>query len=380
MTYAWRAGLAVALVAVAAFAVRARQTQPAGTTASTSTAVASPINPKTLTQDELFTPTKIWTAHLRFTQDQWKAIQPMRGVPASVQRMNQGQRPTNTQAANGQIRADDWLVGREGERNGWAAAQGIEFDYVHGDLEFEGARFGDVAVRFKGNGTFNPRAQTAEKLSFKVDLNKYVKGQKLADVSTLNFHNAISDPSYMNEPMAYRIFRDAGALAPRTAYVRVYVTITGQTDRRYAGLYWLAENVDTNFIEARFKTKDGAILKPATINPFADLGNDWSRYTQTYDPKTELTPAEVQRTIELCKLVALAPAAEFNAKIGDYIDLDAFARYLAVVAWFNNFDSILDRGQNYYLYLPPTTKKFLFIAWDQDNSFGNSVSRARSSP
>src|SRR5439155_17621380 len=41
------------------------------------------------------------------------------------------------------------LQGAEGRRNGLASAAGIEFDYVHADLEFEGQSFKDVAVRYK---------------------------------------------------------------------------------------------------------------------------------------------------------------------------------------------------------------------------------------
>ena len=36
----------------------------------------------------------------------------------------------------------------------------------------------------------------------------------------------------------------------------------------------------------------GAIFKPVATNLFADLGPDWKRYNQTYDPKTTLTPAQ----------------------------------------------------------------------------------------
>jgi hypothetical protein len=31
---------------------------------------------------------------------------------------------------------------------------GIDFEYVHADLEFEAQKFSDVAVRYKGNGTY----------------------------------------------------------------------------------------------------------------------------------------------------------------------------------------------------------------------------------
>jgi len=54
----------------------------------------------------------------------------------------------------------------------------------------------------------------------------------------------------------------------------VYLTVAGQFTRRYLGLYSVAENVDTNFIEARFKTRLSAILKPSTMNPFTDRGTN----------------------------------------------------------------------------------------------------------
>ncbi|RYD76765.1 MAG: hypothetical protein EOP84_16460, partial [Verrucomicrobiaceae bacterium] len=45
---------------------------------------------------------------------------------------------------------ESFLQGAEGKRNGVASAMGIEFKYVRANLEFEGERFEDVAVRYKG--------------------------------------------------------------------------------------------------------------------------------------------------------------------------------------------------------------------------------------
>src|SRR5262245_53914925 len=105
-----RAALVVVLALVVGVAVMSRK----ATSASLELPSAPQIDPKTLTQDALFTPTKIWTAHLTFTPEQWKAIQPARGVPPAMERANQGVRATATQAANDQVRADDWLIGRDG--------------------------------------------------------------------------------------------------------------------------------------------------------------------------------------------------------------------------------------------------------------------------
>jgi hypothetical protein len=307
-----------------------------------------------LTQDELFKTTQVWNAHLTFTAAAWKEIQPTQGPPTGRSRMTGG----------------EWLQGAPGNRNGWAAARGISFNYTKATLEFEDRAFVDVAVRFKGNGTFNPNSLSAVKTSFKVDLNKHVRGQKLADVSTLNFHNTFSDVGWVNEVLAYRLFRDAGVPASRTAYVRMHLTVEGLYDRRYVGLYTLVENVDGNFLQNRYGTRDGVLLKPTTIAPFTHLGDDWAAYVQPYDAKTDVAETDQRRIIEFCRFVTSADDAEFAARIGSYVDLEPFARFMAVVGWFNNWDSILKNGQNYYVFMHPSTRKLHFMPWDHDHAWG----------
>src|SRR5262249_23501755 len=127
---------------------------------------------------------------------------------------------------------------------------------------------------------------------------------------------------------------------------------------------------DKVFAEETFGTKKGALFKPVTPNPFADLGDAWKSYNQTYDPKTDLTPEQKQRVIDFCKLVSHASDAEFAAKLGEFLELDNFARFMAVTGWLATMDSILGPGQNYYVYLHPKTHKMQFIPWDLDHSFG----------
>lgn len=397
---------------------------------------------------ELYTGTNVWTVHLKFSPDQWEAMEPKGGggffggpggprgpggaggfggpggaggfgpamfvAPAFLKQGDQNQdgklsgeefqalgekwfSEWDKQKSGGlnadQLRAGlnaalgqpDFappgrggpagrapgmnLQGAEGKRNGLASAMGIEFEYVHADLEFDGQLLQDAAVRYKGNGTYM-QSRGSLKRSLKVDLNKYVKGRKLAGVSKLNLHNNVTDASWMNEVLSHRLFRDAGAPASRTAYARVYVTVPGRFDKKYVGLYSLVEDVDGNFAQENFDTKKGAIFKPVTANPFTDLGDDWKNYRQTYDPKTDLTSEQQQRVIDFCKLVSKADDAAFAGKLGDFLDLDEFARFMAVTVWLSTMDSILGPGQNYYVYLHPKTRRFQFMPWDLDHSFG----------
>jgi hypothetical protein len=301
-----------------------------------------------LTAETLFDGKKVWTIDLTFTREMWDALTPAPSSPAP---------------------RTDGFKAPEGKRNGLAALNGLDFDYVHAAFAIDGRRFADVGVRYKGNGTYMS-GRSLGKISFKVDLNKYVKGQSLAGVTTLNLHNNITDASWMNEVLAYRLYRDFDVPAPRTSYARVYITVRGARARRYAGLYSIVENVDDRFVAAHLGVKGGAILKPVTTHLFDDLGRDWARYNQTYDPKTPLTEADKARVFELCDLVTRANDSAYAAKLPAILDLDAFARYAAVLVWLANSDSVLQQGQNFYIYLHPRTRQLVFIPWDQDHSFG----------
>ena len=259
--------------------------------------------------------------------------------------------------------------GPEGKRNGVLAVMGIDFPSVRAELEFDDRTLPDVSVRYKGNGTFLQLRSTLKR-SLKVDLNKGFPGRKLHGVTKLNFHNNVTDASWMNEVLSYRLFRDAGVPAPRTAYARVYVTVPGKYEREYLGLYSLVENLDNSFARRQFGTKKGVLFKPVATEIFTDMGDDWSAYRQAYDPKTAGSEEETSRVIAFCKLVSHADDAEFVPRLDEFLDLDAFARFMAVTTWLSTFDSLLAMSQNYVVYLHPRTHKFQFLPWDLDHSFG----------
>lgn len=361
------------------------------------------------TSAELFQETRVWNVQLTFTAEQWKAIEPAQGWGARGP--GPGRFDPSSMLAASFVQAGDgngdgklaseewsalggkwfrqWSAGKEsvsldllgeaagkslmGMPGGGPVMGGIpksaEYPEVHAAIDFEGMAFEDVAVRYKGNSSFQ-RARNSIKKSFKIDLNKYVKGQKIGGVSTINLHNDAADPSWMNEALSYRLYRDAGVPAPRTSYARVYVTVPGLYSSKYFGLYSVVENIDNSFLKDRFQTKDGLLLKPSLPDLFHDAGADWAKYQGSYDPKDEVTRAQAQRVIDFSRLVTHAGDEEFAAKAGSFLDVEKFARYMAVTVWLSTLDSILALGHNYYVYLNPVTDKFEFLPWDMDQSFG----------
>jgi spore coat protein H len=60
----------------------------------------------------------------------------------------------------------------------------------------------------------------------------------------------------------------------------------------------------------------------------------------------------------------------FRSRIGSFLDVDEFLRFIAVNAFIVNTDSYLRGGHNFYLYLDPADDKFRFLPWDQDLAMG----------
>jgi RNA polymerase sigma factor (sigma-70 family) len=321
------------------------------------------------TAEELYRTTNIWLVHLRFSPEQWKALGPNRVRPVSSI-----------------FQPDGTIVLRnpKAQRNGVAGALGFDFPWAHADVEFSGVTLTNVGARLRGNGTFLGSLSTGKR-PYKLSLDKFEKQQELAGIRTLDFLNITEDRSYMSDALGYVVFRYAGVPAPRTTYAWLTLTVPGQRDHKPLGLYGLVENVDAQFAAERFGSKKVPIFKPVTPDLFNDLGADWSAYAPIYDLKTKATAAQKQRVIDFSRLLTHADDAEFNRRVGEFLDLEEFARFLAALVLVANYDSFLTYGQNYYMFLEPRTDRFGFIPWDLDQAwgsfpqFGTSAERERAS-
>lgn len=306
------------------------------------------------TSADLYRPTNIWLAKLSFTTAAWKGIAPSRVEP--VRNMMNG--------PNGNI----ILRNPKASRSGLAGVIGIDYNWTTGRLDFAGMTFSNVAVRYRGNGTYL-NSLYGPKQSFKVDLNKFGVKQNIAKLDELNFLNSIADFSYLRDTMAQQFFRDLGVPGPRTAYSYLFLDAPRAFQNQPLGLYVLMENIDSDFAQDRFGSKKTPIFKPVTSELFKDLGSEWTAYADIYDLKTSATPPQQQRIVDFAKLVTHADDAEFGRRLPEFLDLEAFAAFLAGNVLLASYDGFLANGQNYYMYLN-RSNQFGFIPWDQDHSWG----------
>jgi spore coat protein H len=188
-------------------------------------------------------------------------------------------------------------------------------------------------------------------------------------LETINFNSGGRDYSRTREALAFAVFRLAGVPASRTAYAEVRYTVPGLHDRAYGGLFTVIENVNKAFLKQALPPGTGLLMKPERMSGGVGYyGENWANYTPYYRPERDATPAEAQRVMEFARLVNVAPAAEFRARIGSYLDVDEFMRFLAVHALIHARDSFLSGRHNYFIYLDPKDNLFRFSPWDEDGA------------
>ncbi len=249
-----------------------------------------------------------------------------------------------------------------------------DFINVTCTVVFNGETWKDVALRYKGNSSFNiPGVKT----SFKLDLNEFGVDQTIHGIKKFNFNNGFKDPTMLRECLSLEMYRNAGVVAPRCAYARINYDRGDGQGSQYWGLFTNIEQVDKTFLEDRFTAAfdGGNLYKPD--GPGADL----SMFSQTtYEKKTNETAADYTDIIALIdSLKMLNDPASIKANLEPVLNVDSFIRFLAINNILTSWDSYAGTGHNYYLYNNPKNKDttgkpyWEYIVWDANEAFGNFI-------
>jgi len=243
----------------------------------------------------------------------------------------------------------------------------MDFEQRPARVEIDGKPV-DVRLRFKGNGTYMMSGGFLKR-PFKLEPAAGKAFDLPGQPTKVNLNNNIMDSSGLREAVAYDVFRRLGVPAPRTAFAKVVLDIPGVAEKKTLGLYTVAEQVDDRFLTRHFGKAPTLVLKPEGAIGMPKR-NSWKDIEKMYDPKGKPTAADKRRFQGFLEFVHDTSDAEFVAKVGEWLDIDAFAKFLAGTVVTSSMDSILVGGHNYYVVLHPTTGKFHFLPWDLDLAFG----------
>lgn len=255
----------------------------------------------------------------------------------------------------------------------WAALQAnaTAEQWEEAEACFDGKYIGRVGLRFKGSygtlfGCFENGELICDRLSMKLKFDLVDEDLRLFGLKRLNFNSGRHDDSRMKEKLAYDLYRAMDITAPRASWAAVKVN--GQS----YGLYGMVEEVDGRFTKNRWPDyPDGNLYKE--VWPTDQDSDDILAKLHTNEEA-----ADISSFLEFSSAINAADGPEeVHEVLGEYTDLDLWARYMAVdeavlsydgVTYFYTADGIWFHNHNYYLY-EDAPGHFAIVPWDLDSSF-----------
>ncbi|MCK6502207.1 CotH kinase family protein [Myxococcota bacterium] len=247
-----------------------------------------------------------------------------------------------------------------------AALDASPWDYVEGSVTIDGVPMERVGVRLRGKiGSFR---YLSGKPKFKIDFNQYVEDQRFHGLETLSLNNSVVDCSYLKEPIAYRVMRDAGIAASRTSFA--WVTVNGAT----YGLYVLIETPDDRFLARNFEEPDGNLYDGKYVW-YADGSYELLDFASGDDhlfqleEGTDVGHADITAVSEA--VAAWWGTGRFEEQLSTLVDMEQLHRVLAAEQWVGHNDGYAMNTNNYRVYFDPLDGRMRMVPWDFDYSFLN---------
>ncbi len=222
-----------------------------------------------------------------------------------------------------------------------------------------------VGFRLRGN-----TSRTADKKSFKLDFNEFIKGQNICGIEKFNLKGEQNDPSLIRSKMSFELFEQIGLEASRVAYTTVYI------NDEYMGIYENIEHVDDCFLAYHMNDDSGNLWKclwPADLNYLGPNSSDyhpWIDGERPYELKTNKSAFDFSDLAHLIDVINNTPSAIMKDSLESVIRVTDVIKYFAVNIMTGSWDDYRYLRNNYYLYHNPSEGKFHLIPYDYDNTFG----------
>ena len=239
-----------------------------------------------------------------------------------------------------------------------------EKDWIEATITIDGSTIDNVGLRLKGNSSlFGLTSETAanpEDLPWLIRFDKYVDGQTYQGYGDIVIRSNSTETA-MNEAVALELLGIAG-LATEEAIATTFTVNSGETELRLA-----IEHPDEIWVDANFDSDHSALYKADSEGDYSYRGDDPDAYVDIFDQKAG--DDDLEPLTEFLDFINNSDDATFADELGDRLDVEAFATYLAFQDLVGNADDIDGRGNNSYLYYDYETEQFTVVNWDLNLAF-----------
>jgi spore coat protein CotH len=237
-------------------------------------------------------------------------------------------------------------------------------EWISGTVTIDGTTYENVGLRLKGNSSlFSLTAETSgnpEDLPWLIRLNKFVEGEDHQDYEDIVIRSNSTETA-LNEAVAQELLAMTG-LASQDPIATAFTVNGGETELRLA-----VENPDEEWYDDNFRDEDGRLYKADSEGDYSYRGENSDAYADVFEQK--VGDDDVQPLIDFLDFINNSDDATFAADLGDQLDIEAFATYLAFQDLIGNADDINGRGNNSYLQYDTSSEQFTVVSWDLNLAF-----------
>ncbi|WEH36708.1 CotH kinase family protein [Streptomyces sp. AM 4-1-1] len=306
-------------------------------------------------------------------------------------------------------------------------------DYIRADLTIDGTRLEDVGIRLKGNSTlmslsgrmpgkwkgpgggglpggpqngrpgggapgagapgggapgggqpgkggtgggmtfYDLSPNRPEELPWLIKIDEFIEGRAYQGHRQISLRPGVNDQVPLNEAVSLSLMASSGQTAEDFGFASVRV------NDRPAVARLMVENPSKDFAESAVGG-NGVLYKARAGGTFAYKGDDPTDYEASFNQLNKKGSQDLEPVMKLVKWANKATDKEFAQHLGDHVDIDSLARYVATQNLLMNFDDMAGPGKNYVLRYDLDSKKFRVLGWDFNLTFSGSVDTGPDDP
>jgi spore coat protein CotH len=218
-----------------------------------------------------------------------------------------------------------------------------------------------------GNGEDSLSKDDPSGLPWLIRLDKYTDGQSYSGRSRFAVRGN-NTPTSMNEALALDVL--SSAKVPAEKYAFTSFSANGGD----AQLHLVLDVPDDDAWNADAYDGTGVTYKADSDGDYSYRGDTEDDYSDAFEAKfvaDGISDEDAYSTLgTFLKFINKSDDDEFGSTLGEVLDVDEFATYLAVQELVQNTDDIDGPGNNSYLHYDPDDQIWQVVAWDQNLSYG----------
>jgi spore coat protein CotH len=274
------------------------------------------------------------------------------------------------------LRGDDQGPGGEGQEPGGeaageeeaAAAEDAEADTADDAAAEDGApaegegdpAAGDDATAGGpgggGGGMTQLDENSPEELPWLISFDEFEEGRSFEGRTEIALRPAASGSDVaLNEALALEMTEESGQTTQQYSFSSVSVNGEESTSRLV---------LDSPDVQWADELGDGVLYKGRADGSLDYLGDDPTDYEEAFKQINGEGSYDLQPVMNLLDFLNNSSDEDFAEQLGDYLDVESFAKYLATQEILSNGDAMDGPGNNYYLWYDTDEEQFTVLSWD----------------